>query len=561
MRLRQGFIALMGMCLVGLIAPLYAQPDDAPFIEYGESVTSTLDDETWFEEWFFEGTAGDAVTIRLEAFDSLDPYLVLLNPDGDVITENDDIETGVIRDSLLQSVTLPRDGIYGIIATRFQFENGTTSGDYRLTLSLAHADEEAAPQPEAGSDVAGQLRYNTPVTDSLSDDNFEDVWRFVGSAGDTISITMQRAADDANLDPLLRLLDAEGRELLSNDDAALGTLDAAIEDFTLPADGTYTVIATRFGEATGATAGEYTLEILTDAAQVQGDTPAPPPPSDGDEITYGEFISGTLAADSSTNVVFQGTAGDVVTISIKRAPGSTLNPSVSLTALDDSLEFGAFNEAFNSAADARIVDATLPADGLYQVTALADAGTGGDFVLHLFSEAQQDEVTIAPEESAEPEPSEESAEPEPSEESAEPEPSEEPAEPEDDPAQPNIAPEAASLAFVLAWPGAPDFDLAVIDPAGDALDFRSPESPSGGVFSGDANGGCAFSGDAPHEAALWEADYPAGTYQIEIAHVFPCGAEDPVPYTLTIWQGGEIIETLEGELAQGGFISYERSVD
>ncbi|MBZ0305534.1 MAG: hypothetical protein K8I82_05650, partial [Anaerolineae bacterium] len=59
----------------------------------------------------------------------------------------------------------------------------------------------------------------------------------------------------------------------------------------------------------------------------------------------------------------------------------------------------------------------------------------------------------------------------------------------------------------------------------------------------------------------WESDPPAGTYEIGVAYVFPCGASDHVPFTITISQNGEIIETLEGELNQGGFQTYEWTLE
>ena len=37
--------------------------------------------------------------------------------------------------------------------------------------------------------------------------------------------------------------------------------DAAIEGFSIPADGTYTIVATRYQENIGVSAGDYTLTL------------------------------------------------------------------------------------------------------------------------------------------------------------------------------------------------------------------------------------------------------------------------------------------------------------
>ncbi|MFP4321854.1 MAG: hypothetical protein ACLFTK_05310 [Anaerolineales bacterium] len=568
MRLWRG---LLGVCIVvacGMALPALAQPQDTPFIEYGEEVTGSLNDETWFEEWFFAGSAGDVVIIELTAVepppDGLDPYVVLLDPNGEVITENDDREPGNTN-AAIEQVTLNQDGLHGIIATRFRFDEGDTSGEYRLSLRLDDgqrpgpgAESLGDDQRDASTPPPDIILYNEPVTGTLNDDNPVESWLFEGFEGDVISINMQRQDDGSNLDPLLRLRDAQGRELVQNDDAELGTLDAAITDFTLPYTGQYVIEATRFGEATGATSGGYTLEIVTDATSASAPNigqPAPPDmddAADGDAVVYGDFVRGTLPENGSISYFFDGQQGDVVTISVKQAADSLLNPAVALMAQDSTVDFGTFNEQFNSPADARIVEETLPADGTYQITVLTDAGSSGEFVLHLFSEAttgvNAPPVAAEPEVPAEAETSDETETPD--DESA-----------PDTEAPPPPATDSAALAFELAWDGAPDFDLAVVDPNGNRLDFVTGSVPSGGVFSGDANGGCVLTSEAPIEAALWNDDYPAGEYRIEIAHVFPCGAEDPVPYTLTIYQDGEILETIEGELAQGGFITYDRSLD
>jgi WD40 repeat protein len=84
------------------------------------------------ELWSFEGEEGEEVTIGLTADSiSLDPYLILFGPSGEVIAENDDIDPGVMRDSLLEGIILPASGSYIIVARGF---DETSAGAYTIRL-------------------------------------------------------------------------------------------------------------------------------------------------------------------------------------------------------------------------------------------------------------------------------------------------------------------------------------------------------------------------------------------------------------------------------------------
>lgn len=85
-------------------------------------------------------------------------------------------------------------------------------------------------------------------------------YTFEAQAGDSVSIQMERLSGD--LDPLLIVLDANGSELVRNDDAPIPTdYNAAIEGFSIPAAGAYTIVATRFQEADGLSEGDFALTL------------------------------------------------------------------------------------------------------------------------------------------------------------------------------------------------------------------------------------------------------------------------------------------------------------
>jgi hypothetical protein len=93
-----------------------------------------------------------------------------------------------------------------------------------------------------------EIAVGEEATGTLDEtDNPSDVYRFEASEGDQVTITMQKADAEADLDPLLVLYDSNGTRLTFNDDAAnpegIDDFDAQIENFVIPADGAYFIEA------------------------------------------------------------------------------------------------------------------------------------------------------------------------------------------------------------------------------------------------------------------------------------------------------------------------------
>src|SRR5687767_1569615 len=108
------FFYLLIMILVIPGASLFAQPSQN-VIAYGESVTGTISDTEAVHQWTFEGSAGDQITVSMEAVNPadgmLDSYLRLLDPNGEVVAENDDASNLTVN-STIEEFTLPADGAY-----------------------------------------------------------------------------------------------------------------------------------------------------------------------------------------------------------------------------------------------------------------------------------------------------------------------------------------------------------------------------------------------------------------------------------------------------------------
>jgi hypothetical protein len=372
--------------------------------------------------------------------------------------------------------------------------------------------QDPPPQPIAyGQTVNGTINDSTPA----------QTWVFRGRQGERITARMSAVNPTRGvLDSYLKLLDSDGQTLAENDDASNVTLDAEISDFVLPATDDYVLYATRLDVETGTSQGDYelSLTLVSAGATSTEEAPSTPDPNatlpataeeDTTRLDVGESLRGALNAGGTADYRFVGTAGAVLTFSVKRASGD-LNPRLSLLAPDGSPL--AENADFNGPADARLSAVTLSESGDYTVRVGAEAGAG-EFVLYVFS------VT--------------------------------PATP-----PPSLDLSEAVLVITLAWEGSADFDLAVVEPTGARLDYQSESSPNGGVFGGDANGACREPQAAPSETVYYESAPPVGEYTLEVAHVLPCQAESPVSFTLTVTLNGEVVETYTADLAEGRLETY-----
>ncbi|MCU0566546.1 MAG: trypsin-like peptidase domain-containing protein [Oculatellaceae cyanobacterium Prado106] len=91
-------------------------------------------DGSLFDEFSFQGNAGQRVTISLSS-DDFDTYLILLDPDGRKIGENDDATQDTLNSAL--TVTLPKSGTYRVIANTY---DSSGRGQYRLSIRASTAN-------------------------------------------------------------------------------------------------------------------------------------------------------------------------------------------------------------------------------------------------------------------------------------------------------------------------------------------------------------------------------------------------------------------------------------
>jgi uncharacterized protein YfaP (DUF2135 family) len=102
----------------------------------GEPRSGIITQENKFDVYAFEGSAGDVITINMNATSgTLDPLLYLVDSFGNLVAENDDAVPGENINSLIANLALPASGRYIIIATHFGGRYGGTTGTYSLSLT------------------------------------------------------------------------------------------------------------------------------------------------------------------------------------------------------------------------------------------------------------------------------------------------------------------------------------------------------------------------------------------------------------------------------------------
>ena len=89
---------------------------------------AVLEDGSLYDEYTFAGSSGQQITISLISED-FDPYLILLDPQGRRISENDDVSRNNRNSRLV--ITLPSTGTYTVVAN--SYESGS-NGEYEIKI-------------------------------------------------------------------------------------------------------------------------------------------------------------------------------------------------------------------------------------------------------------------------------------------------------------------------------------------------------------------------------------------------------------------------------------------
>ncbi|MFW5772295.1 MAG: PPC domain-containing protein [Phototrophicaceae bacterium] len=232
-----------------------SSPTTALFMRQNNTQEGDITPEQPLRYYRFEGQQNDIISISLERLTGdLDSLVVLADSRLRELAQDDD--SGGSQNALIDGYLLPADGTYYIIATRYDREQGRTSGRYRLRLSSQGSAFDGVP-----SDVR-RLNYRPgmSITGTIDDVTPQIDYAFWGVEGDTITVSMNRG--DGDLDPVLFIFDATRSQTLATDDDSGGGQNARIDRFEIPETGIYYVRATRYpGADNPNTGGSFTLAI------------------------------------------------------------------------------------------------------------------------------------------------------------------------------------------------------------------------------------------------------------------------------------------------------------
>jgi serine protease Do len=217
-------------------------PNGAPLRGMLDRNSNVLDsDNSYFDAYTFDVQQGETITIEMMS-NELDAYLILLDPNGQDIAQDDDSGNGT---NARLMATAPLSGRYTVLANTYATGE---MGEYQLQVSSGSASTTGSRLLLQEEGVLGQNSQTL-----RSDGSLYEVYDFFGEAGQQITVVME----SNEFDTYLILLGPNQQVLQENDDVSPNNLNSAIT-VTLPVSGTYRAIANAY-DSTGR--GRYSIRI------------------------------------------------------------------------------------------------------------------------------------------------------------------------------------------------------------------------------------------------------------------------------------------------------------
>ncbi len=480
-------------------------------ITVGQTVTGQITQTQGAEDYSITLGAGEAITATMRRLDgNLDPYLIILDATGRELVFNDDAAAQV-GDSFLNAqivdFTPPAAGTYTIRATHYGRDSGTSTGRYELSVTAGAAQTQ--PVGQGG----GAIEVGQTVTGEITNASFTFDYTISLKRGDVITVTMTRL--DGNLDTYLFLLDSTQRELTHNDDAATPVgdtgLNAQIPNFTAPADGTYIIRATRFGQQNGSSTGRYELSVTAGSASGSGGGVTLP---GGNALTVGQPVTGQITnAQSAVDYTITLNAGDVITVTMTRLDGDL---DAYLFLLDSTQRELTHNDdaatpVGNTGLNAQIPNFTAPAAGTYIIRATRYGQQNG-------TSTGRYELSVTAGGAALP-------------------------------GGGGGATQAGSVVLTLTWNNRADLDLATQGPDGILISFENPNGANGVTLQATAgNDYCRTFSSPAVETITIPPTAPRGQWAIGVQYSLECNDTTPANYTVTAVQNGVTLGSWSGTL-------------
>lgn len=242
----------------------------------------TSGDRDWFA---LPVTAGTDYVIDLKGEPSSvgtlsDPVLSLLTADGTNLAVNDD--NGTNQESTLSYTATSTQTLY-LAASGF----GSATGTYTLSVASSGGTSDSV-----GSDTTtgGTITVGSPVSGAIDFDQDADWYALSVAAGTayTIDLTGRRSGDGTLRDPLLRLYDAAGALVTTNDDGGARFESQLV--YAATAAGTVYLSAEAFYGT-----GTYRLAVTSTTDDAGGDT------TTGGTLSLGQALTGSLERSGDTD--------------------------------------------------------------------------------------------------------------------------------------------------------------------------------------------------------------------------------------------------------------------
>ena len=290
---------------LSLLDAAISSPRTGGALVIGQSVTGLFATAPATHSWVFQGQAGDAVFVRLNALNSFAALnAVLFAPDGAALASVDNT-VGTQSLSPTDAVVLPADGIYTLLVTGDAESAGMF---YRLSLQRLSDEPSQAQTIDPLQDVFGTINAIRP----------SETWRFDSQAGEAIYVRLGTLS--GNLAPVLMLWGPDNRPLMEGvRDYTASGVQIYLSLPATPSTGTYRIVVGRDGGAAGDTSGNYRLMLRTRQITAEAASAA--------DVAFDEPISGFVDGSNPRHYAFQGLAGEVVGIA---AQSETAELSLSL---------------------------------------------------------------------------------------------------------------------------------------------------------------------------------------------------------------------------------------
>ncbi|MBN2469911.1 MAG: PPC domain-containing protein [Anaerolineae bacterium] len=535
MNLTKTRMRLLAIIAVVILAALpvvaVVAQEDGRQLTPAEPVSGTLDAEVYAQTYWFEGAAGESITL-LVSTDAPDLALAMLLTDADgllLAQDSDPAEAGEDA-AAITDFALPGAGRYYVTVMRLSGAEGDAAGEFSLALALEDGDES----PAMADRVIGPptlVTLNSGIQVAVSWDSTADLDLEVRDPyGNSIfwdNPTAENAVFDRNVNascvdptaesPTEQINWAPGAvpsgsyEVIvyymqgcDNNNPANIELNVTVDGVpltsvagTLLPDQEFlsSFVLSAAGEAEQGLSGIYPGSALRSPMSfLSGQTP----------LTTDTGLSGVIdAAQPHQAFSFTGSTGDIVSVRMDATSG---NLDTALYLLDPNGNVVAYNDdALANTTNSEIANQTLVSDGLYTVVASRYGqefgGTQGNFTITLTGA----EFSVPP-------------------------------------ALAGLELPAGSIEISLLWNTGADLQLLVRDPSGNAVYDDIPFGNSGGVLEEDGNVNCVETTTSPVSYIYWPPDrLPPGTYEIEVWYQNQCNDASPVTFNLTARVNGQVI--------------------